>query len=152
MPRPRKVRIVEFVPSKIHFVPVGRRKCDLEEVLLKVEEIEAIRLKDLENLNQDECAEKMKVSRQTFQRILSEARRKIATSLIEAKALRVEGGNFTRNLCQIYCNKCEHNWEETYENYKQKNKEEYKCPICDSAEVLCCKQRKGFCGKGCDCN
>lgn len=91
MPRPKKWRIVEFIPSELYFVPQGKPRCELSEEVLKVEEIESIRLKDLEDLNQDECAEKMQVSRQTFQRILGEARTKIASALIEGKALRVNG-------------------------------------------------------------
>ncbi len=149
MPRPRKWRIVEFVPQDLHFVPAGRPKCDLEEEILKVEEIEAVRLKDIESLNQDECAEKMQVSRQTFQRILSDARTKIARALIEGKALKVQGGDFTRNVCKVFCPKCKEGWEERYENYKEADGDNYKCPRCGS-EVIHCRNRMGeFCANCC---
>ena len=62
----------------------------LEEVALTAEEMEAVRLKDFKGFDQNECAEKMKTSQSTFQRILSSARKKIAEGLIEGKALRIE--------------------------------------------------------------
>ena len=66
----------------------------LEEVILTVEELEAVRLKDLEGLEQEECADMMKVSRPTFFRIITSARQKIADALVNGKAIRVEGGNY----------------------------------------------------------
>ena len=69
MPRPIKFRRVEFFPEDTYFVPWGKPKCVIEEIALKVEELEAMRLKDIEELNQEECGEKMQVSRQTFQNI-----------------------------------------------------------------------------------
>jgi predicted DNA-binding protein (UPF0251 family)/predicted Fe-Mo cluster-binding NifX family protein len=66
----------------------------LEENCLSFEEIEAVRLRDLEHLEQAECAGKMNISRSTFQRVLASARLKIADSLLVGKALRVEGGNY----------------------------------------------------------
>ncbi|PKM83126.1 MAG: hypothetical protein CVU89_03065 [Firmicutes bacterium HGW-Firmicutes-14] len=149
MPRPRKWRIVEFVPGELHFVPAGVPRCNLEEEVLKVEEIEAVRLKDIVNLNQDEAAEKMQVSRQTFQRILSEARTKIARALIEGKALRVHGGDFTQNVCKVVCPECNREWEESYEKLKNIEGDTYNCPHCGSEEILCCRRKSGFCTKGC---
>jgi predicted DNA-binding protein (UPF0251 family)/predicted Fe-Mo cluster-binding NifX family protein len=66
----------------------------LEENQLLLEEIEAIRLRDIEHLEQEEGAKKMDISRPTFQRILAAARKKIADSIINGKALRIEGGNY----------------------------------------------------------
>ena len=54
----------------------GRESLGSEEIILKVEELEAMRLKDIEGLNQEQCAERMNISRQTFQLIIDEARRK----------------------------------------------------------------------------
>jgi len=73
----------------------------LAENQLTLEEIEAIRLRDLEHLEQVECAAKMNISRPTFQRVLGSARQKVADSLLAGKALRIEGGNYelsTSNL------------------------------------------------------
>lgn len=94
MPRPRKRRRVEFEPDSIYFKPRGAPLRELEEIELKVEELEAIRLKDKENLGQEEAAEKMEVSRSTFARTLKQAREKICDCLLEGKSLKVEGGNY----------------------------------------------------------
>ena len=61
MARPTKYRTVEFFPEGNYFVPLGKKECELEEVELKVEELEAIRLKDIEGLTQEECAKKMDI-------------------------------------------------------------------------------------------
>ncbi len=63
MPRPRKCRRVVFMPEVTYFKPAGIPLRDLDEVRLSVEEAEAVRLKDLEGLEQQQCAEKMNVSR-----------------------------------------------------------------------------------------
>ena len=76
MPRPLKCRRVEFLPNVTYFKPAGIPLRALEEVQLSVEEAEAIRLRDLEGLEQEEGAEKINISRPTFQRILSSARKK----------------------------------------------------------------------------
>ena len=91
MPRPRKCRMVRFVPTNPCFHPQLR---NAEEVVLSIEEVEAIRLSDLMSLEQDAAAESMDVSRGTFQRIINEARRKLADALINGKIIRIEGGNY----------------------------------------------------------
>lgn len=92
MPRPPKTRRVGFVPDITYFKPAGVPVRTLDEVVLTVEELESIRLKDREGLEQEEAAERMQVSRPTFRRILVEARSKVAEALIEGKAIRIEGG------------------------------------------------------------
>ncbi len=94
MPRPVKWRRVAFLPETTYFKPAGIPLRVLEEVRLSVEEVEAIRLKDMEGLEQEQGAEKMNVSRPTFQRVLSSARQKIAEALLQGKAIRIDGGNF----------------------------------------------------------
>lgn len=94
MPRPQKCRWVRGEPNVNYFKPVGVPMPLLEEVVLTVEELEAIRLKDLEGLEQEECAEKMKISRPTFFRIIISARQKVADALVNGKAVKVEGGNY----------------------------------------------------------
>ena len=66
----------------------------LNEIVLHLEEAEAIRLKDLEGLEQEEAAEMMNISRPTFQRVLASARQKVADALLGSKAIRIDGGNF----------------------------------------------------------
>src|SRR4030067_3253503 len=94
MSRPPKCRRVEFLPDVTYFKPAGIPLRDLEEVRLSVEEAEALRLKDLEGLEQEQGAERMNISRPTFQRVLASARKKIADALLNGRAIRSEGGNF----------------------------------------------------------
>ncbi len=94
MPRPRKCRMVSFKPDVTYFKPRGIPLSLLEEVSLSFEEIEAVRLKDVEGLEQEEAAVRMQISRPTFQRVLNSARRKIATALIQGKAISIRGGNY----------------------------------------------------------
>jgi DNA-directed RNA polymerase subunit RPC12/RpoP len=117
---------------------------------LKLEELEAIRLKDLEGLEQGECAEKMEVSRPTFQRILISAREKVADSLVHGKAINVEGGNFTRNICPVKCLECGKIWLESFENLESINNGDCACPACGSLQVVCEKVSQGrFCRRNC---
>jgi predicted DNA-binding protein (UPF0251 family)/DNA-directed RNA polymerase subunit RPC12/RpoP len=118
------------------------------ENILKLEELEAIRLKDLEGLEQGECAEKMEVSRPTFQRILISAREKIADSLVNGKTIHIEGGNFTQNICPVRCMDCGKEWMEGFENLESIKKGGYFCPACNSTEIVCGKNCKG---KFCNC-
>lgn len=94
MPRPRKCRLVKSEPCVALFKPRGIPAKMLESVNLAFEELEAIRLKDLEGLEQTEAARQMNISRATFQRVLKSARTKLSDALINGKAIRIEGGNY----------------------------------------------------------
>lgn len=94
MAREPRCRRVEHLPRVGCFKPAGISSSRLEEVQLKVEELEAIRLKDHLRLEQEDCAKRMQISRPTFQRILVEARAKIAYALCSGRAIRIEGGNY----------------------------------------------------------
>ncbi|MEW6275831.1 MAG: DUF134 domain-containing protein [Bacillota bacterium] len=132
MSRPPKSRLVEFLPRLTYFKPAGVPLRELEEVGLTVEELEAIRLKDLEGLEQEACAEKMGVSRPTYHRILASARSKIAQALVNGKAIRVEGGNFQVVLRSFRCAKCAHEWELPV---GQGCRGKLVCPKCRTPEV-----------------
>lgn len=150
MSRPPKWRKVEFIPNIQYFVPLNIQEKDMKENILRIEEIEAIRLKDVEKLEQEECAERMEVSRQTFQRILNNGREKIADSIINGKAIRIEGGNFTRNICSIRCLDCEKEWKESYENFEKIIKGDYICSECQSKRVVCLDTNgQKFCKRNC---
>ena len=82
------------MPGSEYFKPRGIPLSMLEEVILTVDEFEAIRLADLEGLYQEQAAEKMNVSRQTFGRIIESAHKKVAEALVKGKALKIEGGEF----------------------------------------------------------
>jgi hypothetical protein len=92
MPRPFCPRRIGGFPSSNYFRPERDQPFELEEVILTLDELEAIRLADLEGLYQEEAAERMGVSRPTFGRILDSAHRKVAEALVSGKALRIEGG------------------------------------------------------------
>ena len=92
MPRPKYPRHVCGIPDKNYFKPRGIPASDLEEVILTLDEYEAIRLADYEQLYQEEAAGKMNISRQTFGRIIEAAHKKIADVLLNGKALKIKGG------------------------------------------------------------
>ncbi|RKY11170.1 MAG: hypothetical protein DRP65_05000 [Planctomycetota bacterium] len=92
MPRPRHFRRVGCLPQSNYFKPRGVPLAVLQCVNLTVDEIEAVRLADLGGLYQEEAAKKMKVSRQTFGRIIESAHKKIADALVNGKALSIDGG------------------------------------------------------------
>jgi len=94
MVRPRLCRRILAEPNVTYFKPRGIPMRELEEVILSVEEFEAVRLKDLEGLEQEECAKKMKISQPTFHRLVLSARKKIAEAIIKGKAIQIHGGNY----------------------------------------------------------
>jgi len=89
MVRPIKPRRVQFDPKAIYFKPRAIPLSMLDEVELSLDEIEALRLCDLEGLDQVEAAKKMKISQATLCRILTSARKKVAKALIEGKAIKI---------------------------------------------------------------
>lgn len=94
MPRPVRCRRIAFLPGATYFKPAGIPLRFLEEVLLSLEEAEAIRLKDIEDLDQGQAATSMNISRTTYQRVLESARKKVADALLNGKAIKIDGGNF----------------------------------------------------------
>ena len=90
MPRHKIPRCVRFNPGVIFFKPQGIPLRMLEEIVLKADELEALKLYDLDGLAQIKAAEKMKVSQPTFARILDSANKKIAEALVKGKAIRIE--------------------------------------------------------------
>ncbi len=129
MPRPPKCRRVEFIPGITYFKPAAVPLRQLEEVVLAVEELEATRLKDIEGLEQEDCAVRMGVSRPTFFRILNAARGKIADALINGKAIRVEGGVYRLAGAKVHCEECGHEWEPDPAT-------DATCPSCGGTEIL----------------
>lgn len=105
MPRPFKLRRVSVMPRYTYFKPTGIPMPLLDEVVLTVDELEALRLKDLEKLEQHECAARMNVAQSTLQRILVSAREKVSRAIIEGKVLRIHGGPFALEGEKI-CPRC----------------------------------------------
>lgn len=89
MPRPRLCRRIRFNPNITYFKPSGMPLRFLEVIRLTLEEAEALRLKNINNLDQIECAKKMNTSQSTFQRILSSAYKKISDAIINGKAIEI---------------------------------------------------------------
>ncbi|MDD4251289.1 MAG: DUF134 domain-containing protein [Candidatus ainarchaeum sp.] len=90
MARPRIPRRIDFNPESTYFKPAGIPLRSLEEIIISFEEAEAIKLKDVIGLEQNDAAKKMGVSQPTFYRILLIARKKIADAIINGKAIRIE--------------------------------------------------------------
>jgi len=116
-----------------YFKPAGIPLVNLKEVRLSVEEAEAIRLKDIEGLEQEDCAQKMSVSRPTFARILLAARQKIADTLLNGKALRIEGGNYEMAVRRFRCGNG-HEWEVPFEVMIKQPPE--LCPTCSTQDIM----------------
>ena len=95
MPRPRKPRFVQGGPMANVFKPKGIPSVNLEEVVLPIEGLEALRLADLERLDQQTAADRMNVSRPTFGRVLAEARTLVSEALVLGKMIRIQGGVYT---------------------------------------------------------
>ena len=94
MARPRKWRKVCCIPNNNLFGPLNPSPMDQEPIIMSVEEYETIRLIDFEGLIQEECANRMKVARTTVQRIYNEARKKIATALVNGQIIKIKGGDY----------------------------------------------------------
>ena len=108
MPRPKKWRKVCCLPENRNFGPLpgfGQSAPQAQqEVIMTVDEYEAVRLIDLEGMTQEACAEKMRIARTTVQSIYAEARKKLADSLVNGKLLRIEGGDY--ELCDGHGARC----------------------------------------------
>ncbi len=131
MARPRNCRRVGYLPESKYFKPRGIPLSSLEEVILTVDEFEALRLADLEGLYQEQAAEKMSVSRQTFGRIIESAHKKVAEVLAKGKALKIEGGEFEMaEMRKFTCYDCKHSWELPYGTGRPSN-----CPSCKGGNI-----------------
>jgi predicted DNA-binding protein (UPF0251 family) len=109
--RPPCPRRVAGPPRCVYFKPAGIPLSRLEEVALSVDELEALRLADLEGLYQDAAAARMGVSRPTFARIVGLSRRKVAEALVQGRALRIGGGPVAFvGRRRFRCEACGHEW------------------------------------------
>ena len=138
MPRPVKARHVGCNPEANYFKPRGIPVVDLEEVVLLKDELEAIRLADLDELYQQEAADHMNVSRQTFGNIIRSAHRKIADALVNSKALRIQGGVVVMQERQFQCQNCNHQWTMPFGAGRPEN-----CPQCQGDNIFRATKGKG---------
>jgi predicted DNA-binding protein (UPF0251 family) len=140
MTRPTKCRRVNFLPRVKYFKPAGIPIRNVEEVCLTVEEVESLRLKDLDGLEQAQSASMMNISRPTFHRVLNSARRKIAEALFSGKAIRIEGGNFEIPPCHFTCRNG-HQWDVPFKIEKERLPQF--CPTCQTPELKCAHPFEG---------
>jgi predicted DNA-binding protein (UPF0251 family) len=134
MVRPRKCRMINCEPLMTYFKPRGVPMTELENVSLAMDEFEALRLKDLEELDQEKAATTMNVSQPTFHRILESAHKKVADALVRGKAIRIEGGDYViRERAEerlFKCYECENEWQEPYGTGRPSD-----CPKCHSTNI-----------------
>ena len=131
MPRPRGCRRVAGPPGCVLFKPAGVPASRLAEIILAIDELEAVRLADLEGLYHGEGARQMNVSRQTFGRIVASARRKVAQALVNGMSLRIEGGEIEIAERRTFvCLACGQEWQLPFGTGRPAT-----CPQCGSAEI-----------------
>jgi len=132
MPRPRKRRRVWHEPKPAIFKPVGVPLDQLQAITLLHEELEALRLVDLEGRYQEDAARQMNISRSTLQRMVSEARAKVAQALTEGSALQIEGGTFRVATKSWQCADCGHLWEIEHGSGQSAPAH---CPVCGRHKI-----------------
>jgi predicted DNA-binding protein (UPF0251 family) len=103
----------------------------LEEVVLLKDELEAIRLADLDEKYQQEAADNMNVSRQTFGNIIRSAHQKIADALVNGKALKIKGGVVAMQERQFQCQNCKHQWTMPFGTGRPGS-----CPQCQGNDII----------------
>jgi predicted DNA-binding protein (UPF0251 family) len=134
MARPKKWRRISQAPPARYFKPAGVSLRTLEAVPLDIEEVDALRLKHIEGLNQKQCAEAMHISRATLQRVLSSAHRKVAEALSMGKALAIGGGNSALAQQPFKCIGDGHEWSVPFEVLAPGRLPV--CPECEGAAVM----------------
>ncbi len=143
MPRPCRPRRVCCCPDAVYFKPRGIPVSALEEIILTLDELEAVRLADMEGMYQEKAAEKMNISRQTFGNIIISARKKIAEALVKGKALKIEGGKVEVMDRNFVCADCSYEWTRPYGSGRPEE-----CPECKSRNVHRSSKNKGWTQSG----
>jgi len=144
MPRPFQCRRISCHPGCSYFKPQGIPLFMLEEVVLTLDEYEAVRLADMEGLYQEDAAAKMDISRPTFGRIIETAHKKIAEALVKGKALKIEGGVVTMaEKRKFQCADCGNAWEIPFGTPRPST-----CPACGSSNLHRSPEDRGGPGRG----
>lgn len=136
MPRPRRRRRVRRRPRRMWFKPKGVPLSEIGQIDLKTDELEAMRLKHIEEMNQEEAAEKMDVSRSTFARTLKRAHRKVTEFLIEGQALQIQEPEYAYMPRKFICDECGYEWNAPYGTGRPRA-----CPDCESKDIHLKKSR-----------
>ena len=128
MPRPLKRRFVRAEPNVTYYKPRGVPIGTIGEIVLTVDELEALRVKDHLGLTQKDAAKQLKVSQPTLHRILKSAHAKVAKALVNGNALRIEGGPIELPSVRWFrCFTCQHQWTEPFGTGRPGT-----CPHCQS--------------------
>ena len=90
MVKKKKYRKISHFPNSLLFKPFGAKIKYIDEIVLTIDEFEALRLSEVYNLKQKEAAKRMWISQPTFNRLISSARRKIANAIVNGKTIRIE--------------------------------------------------------------
>lgn len=135
MPKPKKDRFVLQPPSVAYFKPQGIPMFQLDQVVLSVDEYEALRLVDYEGLQQVQAAGQMEVSRATCARILESAHRKVAEALTGGKAIRIEGGSYVLGTNRYRCRDCHTSWEAPLRSAGPPSRP-VTCPYCKGDKIM----------------
>jgi predicted DNA-binding protein (UPF0251 family) len=130
MARPVKPRKLLIPHRKLSFIPEGDGIFKNESITLLSEEYEAVKLVDYENMNHLEAAKILHISRPTLTRIYERARKKISECLIEAKTLKISGGNSIYIENWFKCSSCN-----SVFNIPDKRKFENCCPVCGGKTI-----------------
>ncbi|RKY55839.1 MAG: hypothetical protein DRP89_02510 [Candidatus Neomarinimicrobiota bacterium] len=131
MSRPIKKRTVQEPPKIQGMKPIGVPASFLENIVLSIDEYEAIRLADYEGLEHEKAAEIMGISRPTFSRLIDKARSKLADSIVAVKELIIEGGSFSFVNDLIRCLDCGEISRFVNPNFIPET-----CPNCKSANIV----------------
>lgn len=115
MPRPEKMRRIWYQPHITEFKPAGVPWRMVEKNVLSLDQVEALRLADMERMSQEEAARQMGISRATFGRIIASARKKVADALINGKGITYSGGNYQVQAGWFYCRSCGFRWRGGYQ-------------------------------------
>ncbi len=129
MPRRKRNRRIQVPPVIKGMSVYGVRGRKSNEVVLRLEEYEAIRLLDYQNLTQEQAAVHMDVSRPTLTRIYEEARNKVATAFVEGRDIIFRGGDIYFDESWHKCQNC----QASFNNYDEGKIE---CPVCSSEKVI----------------
>ncbi|VBB08371.1 rna polymerase sigma factor region 3/4 [Lucifera butyrica] len=113
---------------------------NVEEVVISLEEMEALRLFDIEQMSQGAAAEKMGISHSTFHRLINKAHQKVAAALWQGKALTIEGGSYRldhphkNELRHFICKQCSREWDVLHG--AGQSGMDMQCPNCESRDIM----------------
>ncbi len=146
MPKEKKERSVRFPPPAAFYRPIGIPSSHMGQVVLSLDEYEALRLVDYEGMDQADASVHLGVSRPTCARILESARRKLAEMLVNGSALKIEGGSYRLRANRFRCFDCGSMWETEIGAAAEENPQE--CPHCGSRHLANLAERAGWRHRG----